>query len=688
MAITGTDRSPPADAFDDEYLQWAIETNFEYLNEGEDVWYPVLLEVEGTASEFWANAEHVEVRNAVRVPPIYKVPPNGIAGLSYCSAVITRRALLGLGDKTAVHFKATFPILTKLLGTIKRLELGSPVIRDGARLTAAAATDSLGIEPALGNIASGPAPAQKVIVATIDDGLAFAHERFRDATGRTRFEFFWNQDDKSKDGGPLGFGWGRELDKTQINSLLAANRHAGIVDEDKLYRQAGQRLTRRRARHGTHVMDIACGLDPKDQSIDWDSAPHLIGVQLPRWATAETSGAWLTPVVLDAIHYVLSCADRLAVKQGSSPLPVVINLSYGKIAGPHDGTELLEAAIDQLIAQRQTPLRVILPAGNHHLARCHAELVLQQAGAGRQKALEWRVQPDDRSAKFMEIWLPPSQPRLADPEISVRITAPDGTQSPWIGRGSRWRLKQEKTVRFLAIYSNPSPARPRSRIVLAMAPTSQTKSKPLTARSGTWRVELRNVGSEIEVHAWVQRGDTPFGYPLRGRQSRLHDTQYVRFDDAGRLEERDTNSSRVRRASTINALATGQHVIVVGGFRRSDYAASAHSGSGPAFTALGSAPREGPDVTAVADDTPVLQGVLAAGTHTGSVVSMSGTSVAAPQIARLVSELLAANLPSDREAVIAVAIAKDAAPALPAIRGGAGRIERPANVKMRWTRFT
>jgi hypothetical protein len=46
----------------------------------------------------------------------------------------------------------------------------------------------------------------------------------------------------------------------------------------------------------------------------------------------------------------------------------------------------------------------------------------------------------------------------------------------------------------------------------------------------------------------------------------------------------------------------------------------------------------GPDVSAVADRSRALSGVLAAGTASGSRVAVTGTSVAAPQVARWCAE--------------------------------------------------
>jgi hypothetical protein len=655
---------PSSAARIDPYLKWAIATDFAYLGGDSVQWYPVLLQLAAgvTAAEFWSSVK--TATNRIRVASIYERPPRDIAQISFCTALVTRETLTELFGNPGKRLP------------IARFELGSPVV------------PAFNASPlvALSTMVSNPPNA--AIVAVIDDGLAFAHQRFRDAAGGTRFKYFWNQDDNTGVNPPPGFGWGRELRQGEINTLLNTCTRSGIVDEEKLYRLAGQTLAARRAKHGTHVMDLACGLDPQQVTAQ---SPYLIGVQLPRWVTTETSGGLLTPAVLDALGYILQRADEIAAQENTAPLPIVVNLSYGTIAGPHDGTALLEEAIDQLIASRATPLRVVLPTGNHYLARCHARFAMAAATplSHPVEPLQWRVQPDNQSPSFVEIWLPHSQGAQPLPKVEVRVTTPDGTTSPWIGPGADWSWPSITNVRFYMIYVDPFPAGSRPRILLAMAPTAELSAAPQTAPSGTWRIEVKNNGRAIRVDAWVQRGDTPPGYPLFGRQSRFDDPRYVRFDLAGAPEEDDIGPSTIKRRGTLNALATGRQAIVIGGFRRSDYKASRYSGAGPIIDppSIGGPWRDGPDATAVSDDSSALYGVLAAGTRTGSMCAMNGSSVAAPQIARLIAGLMTAGLASDRTAVQVNAKLVDPAPPLPPQRGGAGRIPMPPRNPKRWTRW-
>ncbi|MFO1110412.1 MAG: S8 family serine peptidase [Bradyrhizobium sp.] len=644
------------------YVEWAIATNFAFLK-GE--WFRVLLELKKPASIFAAQLDDLSLEKLVLVPPIYRNPSREFRkeDATFCMAIMTPEALRALvarqGRREVVD--ALEPVRASLL----RIELGTP----------APATFSTAPIPVIGQELASSVP-RRAIVAVIDDGLAFAHERFRSADRKkTRFKYFWNQDDPAINA-TTGLGWGREFTEDEIDDLLSRHKHGDYVDEDAIYLEAGQHLAGRRATHGTHVMDVACGLDADEVA---ENSPHLIGVQLPRWVTQDSSGELLTPVAHAAIAYILDRADKIALAYGTGALPLVINLSYGTIAGPHDGSGVLEAAIDQWIANREAaaPLRVVFPAGNHYLARCHGHFKLPHASPGHHpsKELRWRVQPDDKAASITEIWLPKRLHDGTRPKLAISVTTPTGDTSGWIPPGGDWLWPSTDPNEVLFQLNYYDQAGDRPWIKLVMAPTA--RFEPIrTAPSGTWRIEIRNDCSEVLVDAWVQRGDTPFGYPLWGRQSRFDDEEYVRFDLAGRLEEDDIAASWIRRRGTQNALATGKHAVVIGGFRHADRKASRYSGAGPVAT-----PRRGPDAVAIADDSVAMHGILAAGTRSGSAIALNGTSVAAPQVARWISTWMTKGLRSDRVAVQYFAANHDPnapAPGSPReLRLGRGRIDGP-----------
>ena len=400
-----------------------------------------------------------------------------------------------------------------------------------------------------------------VVVGIIDDGLAFAHERFRKGK-QTRVEYFWNQQ--------IPGGSGIHLRKSvatsvpPIDSLLAACEHAGLVDEDELYRkslqvdytQSGHKPAAWRVSHGTLAMDLACGDDPASVQ---DDRP-IVCVQLPLATTADTSGGTLGAQVMDALAFIVRSANQIAADRGLRPPPIVVNLSYGIFAGPHDGSGLLEAAIDGLIAAREAtdhaPLRVVLPSGNSYLSRCHANLSI---GPGRQTELHWRVQPDDRTESWVEIWLPPVASGHSQPVISIEVVTPAGLASGEIAQGMECPLKLGGSVIGRVANYAPAPAsNNRGRITVHLAPTASDDGSVAVAPCGQWRIVLTNRGARRvrEVHAWIQRDDNPYGYPRRARQSRFEDSRYLRFDIQGRDIERDEDddpAADVKRDGTITA---------------------------------------------------------------------------------------------------------------------------------------
>jgi hypothetical protein len=579
------------------YVEWAVATKFVYLP-GE--WFRVLLELDEPAADF-ANRidESSFLKDFIRVPSIYKSISREFKreDVTFCMAIMSRKALEAVvGHADRKEIRARLATVTKVL---KRIELGTPT----TTVFDASPAPTVDEPP-------GSTLPQAAIVAVIDDRLAFAHERFRFANGKTRFKYFWDQDDLP--GNVLlpgnvvvpGFGFGHEMTGSDIDYLLSQCTHTGLVDEDEVYRKAGQKLAGRRVGHGTHVMDIACGLDPKAATA---TSPYLIGVQLPKWVTEDTSGALLTPLVEVAIDYILNRADLIAADENTAPIPAVINLSYGTIAGPHDGTGALEAAIDQRIAGRSAPLSVVLPSGNHYLARCHAHLEMPHGTTSHKPHthLNWRVQPDDKANSFVEVWMPLTVQGGARPHLAFRIRTPTGQHSGWLHPGDYWAWPSLNDVRFEASYYN-LPGE-RRWLKLAMGPT-QTYDTPTyanvpTVPSGTWRIDIENHGAAVDFDAWVQRGDTPFGHPLWGRQSRFDDHAYQRFDRAGRPEQKDNTASHIHRRGTLNAIATGQYSTMIGGFRHSDGEPAEYTTSGPVVT------RNGPDASAVAEDSVVAQGV-------------------------------------------------------------------------------
>ena len=74
----------------------------------------------------------------------------------------------------------------------------------------------------------------RVVVGVIDDGFAVANARFRDARGRARVRWCWDQDARSAQASPLGYG--RVYDGAYLDRVVRRCTYDGAVDEDEVYR--------------------------------------------------------------------------------------------------------------------------------------------------------------------------------------------------------------------------------------------------------------------------------------------------------------------------------------------------------------------------------------------------------------------------------------------------------------------
>jgi len=663
----------------DPYIPWIMGPGRPYFflpgrqPSGEER-MPMLVRLKkGTAQDFATGANLPDLakndwRNSVSVSPLFTSSVAGRDAAPYLVAMVKADYLFTIFSDSTLQ--------ASLGDIVESVTPGLPL--DATSLPPPGDSGTPATVPAQ-TISATP---RTVIMAVIDDGIGFAHERFRKiVAGRptSRVEYWWLQDGPYA-GATSTVPSGCELRKKDIDRLIDDCTIAGAIDEDLLYRKAGLLDFRQyghksaawHASHGTAVMDLACGYN-SDPPVDHRP---IIAVQLPVRVTGDTSGASLYPWVVAAMAYIIDRATVLSGGPSAPQLPVVVNLSYGRLEGPHDGTSDLELAMEQFIhhsAARGMPLTVVLPAGNSYLLRTHAQV--QFHGPNQSELLRWRVLPDDRTPSFSEIWLPLRHATSPTNRIEVVITSPTGqsrtiseTSGPvtWDAAGGTYGQ---------AVYTIAQPSN-RGMFRISLTPTADCDNpNAQLAPAGLWQLELKNVETALigeTIHAWIQRDDTLYGFPLRGRQSFFDDPDYERFDHAGREKETDNAASPVKRSGTINSIATGESPIVAGGYRLNEMTAAKYSAAG-----VRHAPPRHPDALAVSDDSCALGGVLAAGTYSGSVVAIDGTSVAAPQVAWLAAGEIAAGKYGDRAAVFTdeTTYPPGTPPKPPPERGGAGRLK-------------
>jgi len=479
----------------------------------------------------------------------------------------------------------------------------------------------------------------RVVIAVIDQGIAFANSRFFTA-GAPRIEYLWQQNVLGTvvpaPAVTMSFTPGFELDSVAIQNAVAAAKTAG-AGEDWVYQNFGgltfavdgYKPIAHRKTHGTHVLDVAAG--------GMTTSQHpIIAVDMPEDAVGDPAGSTLSVQAAWGLIYVLDRAAQLL--QPNETLPVVANLSYGPHEGPHDGTALLEDFMDRIWHMANgsdTPLEIVLAAGNARQTRTHAAFDLR---AAKRKNLRWRLQPGSLSASLMEIWLP----RGSGLNVTVTLTPPFASAALPPVSVSPAKLVDRFLVGGNELYSAryiPAAASPSDSIVLSIARTAPDPAGAwgdAIARSGVWRVTLESATAVQGLQSWIRRSDTLSDRRAKGRQSYFDDPKYTRFGRTGRPDDFDPNAatSYVKRVQTLSGIATGQRTRVIGGYRNSDSYPAFYSSHGT--RKLGGVP-VGPDWLTCSDESDVLAGVHATGTRSGSVAAMNGTSAAAPQAARWIA---------------------------------------------------
>ena len=497
-----------------------------------------------------------------------------------------------------------------------------------------------------------------VVVGVIDGRCGFANRAFCKSDTESHVDHFWDQGGApvSPWKSPAEFDYGRVLDRATLNRQLNKHASAEAVSrqgdragaERALYRELGHRLPDDADwSHGTHVLDTvlkACLVDgAKDNQIGADG-PGVIYVQLPDKALRDTSARWAASYVLDAIHYILARAGDAHV---------VVNLSLGSFAGPHDGSSPLERAIDELIHELHGRLTVVVAAGNagrvfddgtRRVVPCHARATLNAGHAPegedlkKSVELEWDISAADTTDSFMEIWIAEREFEGVHSSVSVSllhagangVTGTLELAHAGPGKVGKWCSSRGAVMAALinATGARQVPNGKGGMVLVALGHTRDTAGP--AAPTGRWIVKVSNESPwPITLDAWIERRDVPGD--LAGFRP-----QYG-FREA---------SAQPTNKGSLGSLANGRSTIVVGAavrdsendpYRASDYSSVGVDETGEGCNAR-AVSRLGPDVFCEGEQT-------AAGFLSGSQKSLRGTSMAAAQVSGAIASMLLARAP-------------------------------------------
>jgi hypothetical protein len=630
------------------YLRYAISTDFENFEFFDERNFSLLLLVELKRADQAADFEKRMARfDAALGPQFGSEFDQYIGDIRY----VTMRA-----SKAAVLARDAVPVWDEF---VSRVELSLPV-----------KPSNVPSFRKIRKITPRFKGAKELLIGVLDDGCPFAAAQFlttlADNSVSTRVRGIWDQNrdklpaavsgNRAFGQEPIDFQFGleylRDLATPPATNQVGLNEWINLhsmsshaIDEDGCYSDAGFTGLARRASHGAHVMDVFAGRIPTSSRIgppaerrdppswipatDAASSADVVFVQFSDECIRDATGVWLKAYVVEGIHYILSFADPAITKK------VVVNLSYGPTTGPHDSTHELEEALTELVTrfdgtQGKPKLEVVLPAGNTYFSEGHVLFTRLTAKDPDHVEWTWRLPPDNSVHCFAEIWMetaaagsvsvtltPPSgYPVYAPAPPSTAPIPPASIDLPLVqGSSTMWRLVVESTM-----------------------------AAPEASEHGDWKIKIAGIGVNAHVHAYVARSDPNMGARTQAKRSYFVDHDWnskhsAEADCKYSNGEFDNTGSLIQRLGTLNGIATGSHasVHVAGGFMLANARKSPYSSAGPARDGP-LPPRVGPDFVLPCDESHTLAGIRAGGNRSGAAFRLTGTSAAAPQLARHVAD--------------------------------------------------
>ncbi len=284
-----------------------------------------------------------------------------------------------------------------------------------------------------------------ILVAVIDSGVDYTHADFCNADGSTRILSIWDQTVAGDP--PEGYLLGSEYSREQINEALFS----------------GSPLpTRDVSGHGTQVLGIAAGNGRNSQGAYNRGVAPESEILVVKLGNPRPESFPKTTELMQAINYVYRKAQEYR-------LPVALNLSFGNVYGPHNGTGLLETYMEDMANRWKSVIAV--GTGNEGNTAGHTAGYLQM---GITQEVEMGIAPGE-TAVNVQLW------KSYTDEFSITLITPGGQElGPLQENLGAQRFLAEGTE-ILAFYGEPSPYSISQEIYFDFLPGDTYIS------SGVWR---------------------------------------------------------------------------------------------------------------------------------------------------------------------------------------------------------
>jgi len=185
-----------------------------------------------------------------------------------------------------------------------------------------------------------------ILIATLDSGIDYSHNDFRNIDGTTRIISIWDQ---NVDGTPpAGFAIGNEYNQEQINAALAGTASDNIPLKDYIC-------------HGTAVAGLAAG-NGRDSDGNYMGVAPEASLLIVKPAHKTSPYFTSDTCLMRGIKYAINVAT-------ARNMPLVININYGTNQGSHNGSSLFEQYINDMAARWKTA--IVVPSGNEGVSGKH-----------------------------------------------------------------------------------------------------------------------------------------------------------------------------------------------------------------------------------------------------------------------------------------------------------------------------
>lgn len=477
---------------------------------------------------------------------------------------------------------------------------------------------------------SGPIPKsnKQKLIAIIDSGCPFANLGFANINNRktSRFLSIWDQDDRpdfhAADGTkPAGFGYGRQIERQAINRFIeaATSNYTQHIDEDFCYRFAGYDTMQSRETHGSMTLGLltshwwSSSLTPEGKpSVLNDLASNtsevdLVFVQLPRQLLLAPDLGSMERYALDGIRYILDCA-------GVNTTHIAVVLDYGSDLGPHDGTGLFEQALDALVCEAKTKgktLDIVFPTGNSFEKALHATADLMENSA---PCLLWALPMGNEVTSVAEFWF--NNSKVA---FDLTVQPPAGEQAVSISLDSA----VSKNYGYFSVTVKKIDQ--QTLVLLQTSPTGLSElANRQSAPTGVWRLDFKPSKTNASIQNLKVDAYTAWGGRNEGFAQRIFAAKFIEIPNGG---------FKVTGCGSVLSTACGKETYAVGGYvDKPPFARSKYSGAGSVRG--GTKEEKGAEYLAPTDEGIYQAGLLCMGARSGTWVRASGTSLAAPQVAR------------------------------------------------------